>query len=96
MGTQHTKHFTSSVMSGKEKELSVSARKLAATLWESNDMPESRMKKDSNADKVMRSKKKGMRKQKAANSLELCLSDKSYSPVCESEVSLYHLYSLHS
>ncbi|KAI9074399.1 hypothetical protein K1719_043593 [Acacia pycnantha] len=84
IGTQLTKPLSSYVISGKEKELSVSTRKLAATLWEVNDLPASRANKDFNAKKV-RSKKKETRKQKAANSLKLYLSDSSYSPVSESE-----------
>ncbi|KAI9108609.1 hypothetical protein K1719_020493 [Acacia pycnantha] len=67
----------------RERPFSV-YRKLAATLWEVNDLPASRANKDFDAEKV-RSKKKETRKQKAANSLKLYLSDSSYSPVSESD-----------
>ncbi|XP_028756780.1 uncharacterized protein LOC114716020 isoform X2 [Neltuma alba] len=81
-GTQLTKPLSSSVISGKEKDLSVSARKLAATLWEVNDLPASKGKKDLGAEKV---RSKEIRKQKAANSSKLYLSDSSYSPISGSE-----------
>lgn len=67
----------------KEKELSVSARKLAATLWEINDLPPSRVKKE-----PMRSNKETIRDRAAS----LCrsgllgpphMSDPSYSPFSE-------------
>lgn len=55
MATHHHHHITKntafhSFRSGlvsKEKEVSVSARKLAATLWEINDLTPSRIKKES-------------------------------------------------
>ncbi|XP_054817246.1 uncharacterized protein LOC129316889 isoform X2 [Prosopis cineraria] len=85
MATQLAKPLSSSVISGKEKDLSVFGRKLAATLWEINDLPTSRAKKDIGEEKV-RSKKKEMWKQKAADSSKPNMSDSSYSRICESEV----------
>ncbi|XP_054817245.1 uncharacterized protein LOC129316889 isoform X1 [Prosopis cineraria] len=84
MATQLAKPLSSSVISGKEKDLSVFGRKLAATLWEINDLPTSRAKKDIGEEKV-RSKKKEMWKQKAADSSKPNMSDSSYSRICESE-----------
>lgn len=46
----HREHFTKAALASsgsREKELSVSARKLAATLWEIIDLPPSRVKKES-------------------------------------------------
>ncbi|KAI4322453.1 hypothetical protein L6164_022147 [Bauhinia variegata] len=63
---QLTKPLPSSGVTPKEKELSLSARKLAATLWEINDLPPSRVKKDFEAQQ-MRSKKEISARQKAVS-----------------------------
>ncbi|KAF7823206.1 coiled-coil domain-containing protein 151 [Senna tora] len=81
-----TKPLPSSVISAKDKDFSVSARKLAATLWEINDLPPSRPNNDlDGADTIIRSKKKKKKemrsiKQKAKSPN---MSDPSYSPIFE-------------
>lgn len=85
----------SSGVTCEENELSVSARKLAATLWEINDSPPSRaVKKDIEAEQV-RSQKCLRSREKAVSSsrsglLRPHMSDPSYSPV--SEVNFYHIF----
>uniref|UniRef100_A0A6N2L5K8 Uncharacterized protein n=1 Tax=Salix viminalis TaxID=40686 RepID=A0A6N2L5K8_SALVM len=59
----------------KAKEISVSARKLAATLWEINGMPSPRVKKDLEDKKEFRSREKVARLPH--------LSDPSYTPFSE-------------
>ncbi|KAJ1408479.1 hypothetical protein SESBI_23462 [Sesbania bispinosa] len=66
----------------KEKELCISARKLAATLWEINDLPPSRVKKE-----PMRSSKEMIKRRDKTE--RLCRSphisdpDPSFSPFSE-------------
>ncbi|KAL9296897.1 hypothetical protein ACSQ67_022793 [Phaseolus vulgaris] len=86
----HTKplHSSASMLPSKDKELSVSARKLAATLWEINDLPPSRVKKEFEVDQMRGCKEKGRGREKSAG---LCrsgllrsqMSDPSHSPASE-------------
>ncbi|KAJ1440727.1 hypothetical protein SESBI_01797 [Sesbania bispinosa] len=87
---QHTKplHSTGSGLPPKDRELSVSARKLAATLWEINDFPPSRVKKEFEVDQI-RSCKETIRGREKAVSLSRSgllrphMSDPSHSPASE-------------
>ncbi|KAK7263429.1 hypothetical protein RJT34_31019 [Clitoria ternatea] len=81
-------HSSASMLPSKDKELSVSARKLAATLWEINDLPPSRVKKDFEVDQMrsckekVRSKEKGVSLSRSAL-LRPQMSDPSHSPISE-------------
>ncbi|CAJ1979119.1 unnamed protein product [Sphenostylis stenocarpa] len=88
--THHTKplHSSASMLPSKDKELSVSARKLAATLWEINDLPPSRVKKEFEVDQMRGCKEKGRGREKGAGLsrsglLRPQMSDPSHSPVSE-------------
>ncbi|XP_027347474.1 uncharacterized protein At5g41620 isoform X1 [Abrus precatorius] len=88
MATQHAKplHSSASVLPSKDKELSVSARKLAATLWEINDLPP--FKKDFEVDQMRSLKEKIRSKEKGASLsrsglLRPQMSDPSHSPISE-------------
>lgn len=74
---------------GKGKEASMSARKLAATLWEINEVP-SHNKKDNLKDRgskvEMGSKEKIL---KASKMGSVALPDLSYSPISEVSVNFY-------
>ncbi|TKY67041.1 hypothetical protein E2542_SST09932 [Spatholobus suberectus] len=90
MFTQHTKplHSSGSVLPSKDKELSVSARKLAATLWEINDLPPSRAKKEFEVDQVRGCKEKVRGREKGvglsrSGLLRPQMSDPSHSPASE-------------
>lgn len=70
----------------KGKELSVSARKLAATLWEINGVPTPKLKDDLEDKKseIERFKKERLSKSSKLEALALCWSDpSSSSPVFE-------------
>lgn len=71
---------------GKGVPLSVSARKLAATLWEINEVP--LKKKDAKAIKEMRIREGVAQMPSLAGSLPPKLSDPSYTPI--SEVGLFY------
>ncbi|KAL2328438.1 hypothetical protein Fmac_021865 [Flemingia macrophylla] len=86
--TQHTTkplHSCASMLPSKDKELSVSARKLAATLWEINDLPPSRVKKEFEVDQVRGCKEKGRSRGKGVRSglLRPQMSDPSHTPATE-------------
>lgn len=69
--------------SGRSKQAPVSARKLAATLWEMNEFPSTRLKED---DRISRKEMKGREKTNRSvhsGSLPPHLSDPSHSPVSE-------------
>ena len=83
--SHHTKSLLSSGVSSREKEFSLSARKLAATLWEINDLPPSMVEKDLDLQKT----KKEIRSREKAASLSRSgvllpnRSDPTYSPISE-------------
>ncbi|WVZ03646.1 hypothetical protein V8G54_024452 [Vigna mungo] len=89
--THHTKplHSSASMLpSSKDRELSVSARKLAATLWEINDLPPSRVKKEFEVDQMRGCKEKGRGREKSSGLsrsgfLRSQMSDPSHSPASE-------------
>jgi len=79
---------SASMLPSKDKELSVSARKLAATLWEINDLPPSRVKKEFEVDQMRGYKEKGRGREKSAGLsrsglLRSQMSDPSRSPASE-------------
>ncbi|KAI4334201.1 hypothetical protein L6164_018920 [Bauhinia variegata] len=95
---QLAKALPFSGVASREKELSLSARKLAATLWEIDDLPPSGVRKDFEAQQMrskkdfdaeqMRSKKETSTRQKAVSLsrsglLRSHMSDPSYSPMSE-------------
>lgn len=66
----------------------MSARKLAATLWEINDLPPSRVKKEFEVDQMRGSKEKGRGREKSSGLsrsgfLRSQMSDPSHSPASE-------------
>nr|KYP68698.1 Uncharacterized protein At5g41620 family [Cajanus cajan] len=73
------------MLPSKDKELSVSARKLAATLWEINDLPPSRVKKEFEVDQLRACKEKVRGREKGVRSglLRPQMSDPSHSPASE-------------
>ena len=74
---------------GKAKQAPVSARKLAATLWEMNEIPSASVKEmqgDSRLKKELRAKEKLARSMRSG-SLPPHLSDPSHSPVSEVNIS---------
>ncbi|RZB75062.1 uncharacterized protein At5g41620-like [Glycine soja] len=88
----HTKpllHSSGSMLPSKDKELSVSARKLAATLWEINDLPPSRVKKEFEVDPMRGCKEKVRSREKKGVGLSRSgllrpqMSDPSHSPASE-------------
>ncbi|OIW08475.1 hypothetical protein TanjilG_03151 [Lupinus angustifolius] len=88
MATQQPLH--SSGIPFKDKEVSsVSARKLAATLWEINDLPPSRTKKDFEVDKMRSYKETMIRSREKVVSMSGSglfrphMSDPSHSPTSE-------------
>ncbi|CAL0303996.1 unnamed protein product [Lupinus luteus] len=88
MATQQPLH--SSGMPFKDKEVSsVSARKLAATLWEINDLPPSRTKKDFEVDNMRSYKETMIRSREKVVSMSGSglfrphMSDPSHSPTSE-------------
>ncbi|KAL2989760.1 hypothetical protein AAZX31_11G156900 [Glycine max] len=89
---QHMKpllHSSGSMLPSKDKELSVSARKLAATLWEINDLPPSRVKKEFEVDQLRGFKEKVRGREKKSVRLSRSgllrpqMSDPSHSPASE-------------
>lgn len=89
---QHMKpllHSSGSMLPSKDKELSVSARKLAATLWEINDLPPSRVKKEFEVDPMRGCKEKVRSREKKGVGLSRSgllrpqMSDPSHSPASE-------------
>ncbi|KAJ4821947.1 hypothetical protein Tsubulata_036039 [Turnera subulata] len=72
---ESTKCHQASQSGGKAKEASVSARKLAATLWEINKIPPMGVKKD------LEDKKELMKSRDRVTRLQHLLSDPSYTPV---------------
>ncbi|RDY01629.1 hypothetical protein CR513_15016, partial [Mucuna pruriens] len=88
---QHAKPLhssSSSMLPSKDKELSVSARKLAATLWEINDLPPSRAKKDFEVEQDRGCKEKVRARDKGvglsrSGLLRPPMSDPSHSPASE-------------
>ncbi|OIV99268.1 hypothetical protein TanjilG_17078 [Lupinus angustifolius] len=89
MTTQQPLHSSVSGVPFKDKEVSVSARKLAATLWESNDLPPSRAKKDFELDQTRRCKETMIRSKEKVVSMSRSglfrphMSDPSHSPISE-------------
>ncbi|XP_061357988.1 uncharacterized protein At5g41620-like [Gastrolobium bilobum] len=73
-------HSSGSGLPSREKEHSVSARKLAATLWEINDLPPSRVKKDFK--EKFRSREKAVSLSRSDFLLPY-MSDPSHSPTSE-------------
>lgn len=77
------------MLPSKDKELSVSARKLAATLWEINDLPPSRVKKEFEVDQLRGFKEKVRGREKKSVRLSRSgllrpqMSDPSHSPASE-------------
>lgn len=73
----------------KEREVSVSARKLAATLWEMNDLIPSRVKKEFEVDQMRSCKETSMKSREKAVSLSRSgllrslMSDPCNSPTTE-------------
>ncbi|KAK7261190.1 hypothetical protein RIF29_27495 [Crotalaria pallida] len=65
----------------KDKELSVSARKLAATLWQINDFPSSKVKKELEVEEPIRSRKKDVRLSRSG--LHMSSDPLLYSPFSE-------------
>lgn len=86
--TQLEKPLPLSGVMSKQKELSVSARKLAATFWEIDDLPPSRVNEELELLEQMK-RKKDMRSRHKAVSLSRSeilqpnISDPSYSPISE-------------
>lgn len=83
-----TDHQQQQSLHSKEKELSLSARKLAATLWEINDLPPSRVKKEFEVDQMRSCKETSRSREKAPNFsrsglLKPRMSDPSQSPISE-------------
>ncbi|XP_058729693.1 uncharacterized protein At5g41620-like [Vicia villosa] len=94
MDTTTTEQLFHSSASGlpfkdKEKEVSVSARKLAATLWEMNDLIPSRVKKEFEVDQMRTCKETSMKSREKAVSLSRSgllrsqMSDPCNSPTAE-------------
>ncbi|CAL0329018.1 unnamed protein product [Lupinus luteus] len=89
MATQQPLHSSVSGVPFKDKEVSVSARKLAATLWESNDLPPSRAKKDFEVDQMKRCNETLIRSREKFVSMSRSglfrphMSDPSHSPISE-------------
>ncbi|KAE9620618.1 hypothetical protein Lal_00019106 [Lupinus albus] len=89
MATQQPLNSSVSGVPFKVKEVSVSARKLAATLWESNDLPPSRAKKDFEVDQMRRCKETMIRsrdkvvKMSRSGLFRPHMSDPSHSPISE-------------
>ena len=82
---QHAKAALTCSGSGvpsKEKELYVSARKLAAMLWEINDLPPSMVKKELEAEPMRSSNRKSVSLSRSGL-LRQHISDPSYSPLSE-------------
>lgn len=75
----HSSGAASMLPLSKDKELSVSARKLAATLWEINDLPPSRVKKEFEKGRS-REKNGGLSR---SGLLRPQMSDPSHSPASE-------------
>lgn len=97
----HTKpllHSSGSMLPSKDKELSVSARKLAATLWEINDLPPSRVKKEFEVDPMRGCKEKVRSREKKGVGLSRSgllrpqMSDPSHSPASEVNFVLKFLF----
>ncbi|KAE9593114.1 hypothetical protein Lalb_Chr19g0136351 [Lupinus albus] len=82
-------HSTGSGVPFKDKEVSVSARKLAATLWEINDFPPSRANKDFEVDQTRSCKETMTRSREKVSSMSRSglfrphMSDPSHSPTSE-------------
>ncbi|GAU20008.1 hypothetical protein TSUD_273430 [Trifolium subterraneum] len=89
--TQQIFHSSASGLASKdkEKEISVSARKLAATLWEINDMHHSSVKKEFEAEQMRSCKERSIRSREKAVSLSRSgllrplMSDPCNSPLSE-------------
>lgn len=73
----------------KAKELSVSARKLAATLWEIDGLPSPRVKREDRKSEVEIVRKERILESSRLGSTALVLSDLIRSPVSEVGLSLY-------
>ncbi|OIW05881.1 hypothetical protein TanjilG_23667 [Lupinus angustifolius] len=88
MATQSL-HSSGSGVPFKDKEVSVSARKLAATLWEINDFSPSRANKDFEVDRTRSCKETMPRSREKVSSMSRSglfrphMSDPSYSPTSE-------------
>ena len=86
------------MLPSKDKELSVSARKLAATLWEINDLPPSRVKKEFEVDQLRGFKEKVRGREKKSVRLSRSgllrpqMSDPSHSPASEVNFVLKFLF----
>lgn len=78
----HTMTMPSSRVSCEDNELSVSARKLAATLWEINDSKDLEVEQVRKQKAVLRSREKPVRSSRSAL-LQSHMSDPSYSPISE-------------
>ena len=93
--TQHLLYSSASGLPSKdkEKEVSVSARKLAASLWEINDLHPSRVKKEFEVEQMRSCKETSNRSREKAKSLSRSgllrplMSDPCNSPI--SEVKFY-------
>jgi len=93
--TQHLLYSSASGLPSKdkEKEVSVSARKLAASLWENNDLHPSRVKKEFEVEQMRSCKETSNRSREKAKSLSRSgllrplMSDPCNSPI--SEVNFY-------
>ncbi|CAJ2654719.1 unnamed protein product [Trifolium pratense] len=89
--TQQVFHSSASGLGSKdkEKEISVSARKLAATLWEINDMQQSSVKKEFEVEQMRSCKETTIRRREKAVSLSRSgllrplMSDPCNSPISE-------------
>ncbi|KAL3569341.1 hypothetical protein D5086_029231 [Populus alba] len=69
---------------GKQQHAPVSARKLAATLWEMNEMPSPKMKEEMVEERRLRKEGRGRERRSVhSGSLPPHLSDPSHSPVSE-------------
>ncbi|CAK7341931.1 unnamed protein product [Dovyalis caffra] len=69
---------------GKQQQAPVSARKLAATLWEMNEMPSPKMKEEMVEERRLRKEGRGRERRSVhSGSLPPHLSDPSHSPVSE-------------